>query len=236
MGINLASIKSALLGSPSTSKNTQLGLQDFYKVATERGFARDYHFRVTQIGDSKLANDEFLYIRAVSTPEREILSESLSFRGFKYNVPLTSAYPGSEGWNIEFLMDRKYQIYDLLETWQRSHFNEGTLIGREMPTFDRSIELIAIDEQNNIVKKFKLYGCFPRKIGPVKYSMAGNGGPVSFELTLAYQYWTSNTVSTAAAATSKGVIESFLQGLRTVTGVVQQGTNIIRAVKSIPGL
>lgn len=224
-----------LPGQPKNANNAQLGLQDFYTTASDRGFARDFHLRVTQIGDSTLGNSDLIYIRSASIPEREITTDTINFRGFKYNVPLTASYPGSDNWSVEILMDKQYQIYNLLETWHRSHYNEATFIGREMPTFDKMIELIAVDDQLNIVKKFRLYGCFPRRLGPLKYNMGGQGAPVSIELSLAYQYWTSETSDTSESNTL-GTIDSFIKGLKTITGVVQSGRNVIRAIKSIPGL
>lgn len=236
MGFDLLNnLTNNLLSSQNRSNNTQLGLQDFYNTATERGFARDFHFRVTQIGDSKLTNEDLVYIRSAHVPEREIGTENLAFRGFKYNIPLTSSYPGSDCWTIEFLMDRNYKIYDMLEVWHREHFNEGSFIGREVPTFDKMIELITVDEQMSVVKKFKLYGCFPRKLGQIKYNLGGQGAPVSFNLDIAYQYWTSDTV-TIADANKTGLIDGFIKGLNTVTSIVQGGRNIIRSIKSIPGL
>jgi hypothetical protein len=229
-------LKNGLLpGQPKTSKNGQLGLQDFYNTATDRGFARDFHLRVTQIGDSTLGNEDLIYIRSATIPDREIVTDSVFFRGFKYNVPLTSSYPGSDNWTVEILMDKQYEIYNTIEKWQRDHFNEGTFIGREMPTFDKMIELMAVDDQLNVVKKFRLYGCFPRKIGAIKYNMGGQGAPVSLELSLAYQYWTSEDMPLPAAE-KQGLIDKFLGGLRKVTGVVQGGRNVIRSVRSIPSL
>lgn len=232
----LNKIKNGLLPSqPKNSTNTNFGLQDFYVTAIDKGFARDFHFRVTQIGDSKLSSNELIYIRAGNIPEREIESDTVSFRGFKYNVPTTASYPGSDSWNVEFLMDKNYTIYDLIEKWHRSHFNESSFIGREVPNFDTLIEIMAIDEQLNVVKKFKLYGCFPRKLGALKFNTSGNGAPISFELSLAYQYWTSETMA-ASAAESKGLIESFIGGLAKLAGIAQGGRNVIRSVRSIPGL
>ena len=129
-------------------------------------------------------------------------------------------------------MDKKYEIYDKLEKWHRSYFNENTFIGREIPTFDKIIELIAIDDQLNTIKKYRLYGCFPCKLGSIKYNLGGAGAPVSVELTLAYQYWTSETISVSNAQ-SQSLLDKFLSGLRTVTGVIQSGTNVVRAIRSI---
>lgn len=232
----LNKLKNGLLSQqPKNSNNTNFGLQDFFVTAADKGFARDFHFRVIQIGDSKLSNNELIYIRSGNIPEREIESDTVSFRGFKYNVPLTASYPGSDNWTVEFLMDKSYNIYNILEKWHRSHFNEGSFVGREVPSFDSLIEIMAIDDQLNVVKKFKLYGCFPRKLGSLKFNTAGTGAPVSFELGLAYQYWTSETMAETAEE-SKSLIESFIGGLVKVAGIVQGGRNVIRSVRSIPGL
>jgi len=231
----LSTITTGLGLQQSNSGNTQFGLQDFYSTATDRGFARDFHFRVTQIGDLTLDNGDLIYIRTSNIPSREIGVDSVNFRGFKYNVPLTASYPGSDNWTVEFLMDKNYGIYDQFENWHRNHFNESTFVGREVPTFSRVIEIMAIDETLSVVKKFRLYGCFPRTLGEIQFNIAGQGAPVTFKMSMAYQYWTSETVGETAAST-QGLIGQFVGGLRTLTGILQGGTNIVRSIKSIPGL
>ena len=85
MGFNILNNLSNLL--PKTAANsttTGLGLQDFYSVATKRGFARDFHFRITQIGDSPLGNNDLIYIRSGTIPEREVLSDEFTNSDFDH--------------------------------------------------------------------------------------------------------------------------------------------------------
>lgn len=174
----------------TNSNNRGLGLQDFYRTVSERGVARDMQFRIIQLGDSKFNNEDLIYIRTGSIPNREIMTDAVHFRGFKFNVPLTVSYPGSEGWDIEILMDRDYKIYDKLYEWHKSYFDESTLMGNNIPDSSNIIELVAVNDTLDIAKRIKLYGCFPTKLGDIKYSIGGTGTAISINMTIAYQYWT----------------------------------------------
>lgn len=173
----------------NNSSNRLLGVQDFYRTVSERGIARDIQFRITQLGDSKFNNEDLIYIRTGSIPSREIQTDSVSFRGFKFNVPMTVNYPGSDSWDIEILMDRDYKIYDKLYKWHRSYFDENTLMGTNIPDSSNIIELVSVDDKLDVSNKIILYGCFPVKLGDVKYNMGGTGTVLSINMTISYQYW-----------------------------------------------
>lgn len=176
----------------TNSGSRMLGLQDFYRTVSERGIARDIQFRITQLGDSKFNNEDLIYIRTGSIPSREIQTDSVSFRGFKFNVPMTVNYPGSDGWDIEILMDRDYKIYDKLYKWHRRYFDENTLMGTNIPDSSNIIELVSVDDKLDVSNKIILYGCFPVKLGDVKYNIGGNGTVLSINMTISYQYWVSS--------------------------------------------
>lgn len=233
---NIISDVTSTLGistNPSKSNGLQ-GLQDFYRVASERGFARDFHFRVTQIGDTKLGDNDLVYVRSASIPNRTINSENVYYRGFKFNVPMAVEYD-SESWSIEILMDRDYQIYNVLETWHKNYYNENTFAGTEMPASDKLIELIAVNDNFDVLKKFRLYGCFPKELGELQFNLAGQGAPISLKLSLAYQYWNSETLKLPQGQ-SQGLIGNLLNGLRTVTGLIQTGNVIKQTARSVSNL
>jgi len=173
----------------TNSGSRMLGLQDFYRAVSERGVARDIQFRITQLGDSKFNNEDLIYIRTGSIPSREIQTDSVFFRGFRFNVPMTVNYPGSDGWDIEILMDRDYKIYDKLYEWHKSYFDETTLTGANIPDSSNIIELVSVNDKLDVSNKIILYGCCPVKLGDIKYNIGGTGSVLSISMTISYQYW-----------------------------------------------
>jgi hypothetical protein len=227
----LSSIRNGFFPKSSAGKNTALGLQDFYQTAAARGFARDFHFRVTQIGDSQLNNEDLIYVRSASVPSREIITDNVHFRGFSYQIPMTVKYPDAAGWNIEFIMDKDYGIYKKLDDWHKKVFDPTSYVGIEVPGYDQTIELVLIDDNLSVIRKFYLRGIFPVKLGELKYNMGGTGAPVSFTMTIAFQYMTDE--AQAIGSVPKSLLDNIIGGLAKVTGVAQSVQNIVRGIRSI---
>ena len=93
-------------------------IQDFFRVAQQRGFSRDFMMRVTSIGEDTFNEDDFVYITTKNLPDRQITNQTAPFMGLPFNVPGTVTYPGSEGWNVTFRNDLKGVVRKKLEDWQ----------------------------------------------------------------------------------------------------------------------
>ena len=74
-------------------------ITDFYRVAQERDFSRDFHFRVLSIdaGDSggiSFDEDDLVYVKSASLPGRSIQNKPVPYMGMNFNVPGTVQYDG----------------------------------------------------------------------------------------------------------------------------------------------
>jgi hypothetical protein len=90
-------------------------IQDFYRVAQQRGFSRDFMMRVRAIGEDTFNEDDFVYITTKTLPDRQIENQQAAYMGLKFNMPGTVTYPGSEGWEIKFYNDLNGTIRKKLE-------------------------------------------------------------------------------------------------------------------------
>jgi hypothetical protein len=170
-------------------------ISDFYRVAQERDFARDYQFRVLSIntGDSGVTFNEndLVYVRTATLPERAIQNKQVPFMGLNFNVPGNAIYPNSEAYALEFYADAKSQIRQKFEDWSRDTFNDANSTGNYfMPKQNSTIDLVQLDSQMNKVAQYKLVGVSVRNVGALQYNIAeGSGETVKFTATVSYHYW-----------------------------------------------
>ena len=167
-------------------------IQDFYRVAQQRDFARDYMLRVTALGNNIFNEDDFVYITTATLPGRDITNQKATYMGLDFNFPGTVTYPGAAGWDVEFRNDKAGLIREKLELWQRGQiFNDQTSTGDLSVRGPESIiQLTQVDDKLTVLNTYNLYGAYIQKLGEVKYDRSGTGKPLTFTATLAYHYWT----------------------------------------------
>jgi hypothetical protein len=169
------------------------GITDFYKVATERDFSRDFQFRILSISPGDLSNisvseDDLIYAHGGAMPGRSITNTDVPFMGLNFKVPGGATYGGEYG--ITFYSDREDKLRQLFLEWSHDIFDDATSTGMYMtPGRQSQIDLVQLDTQLNAIAKYSLHGCFPTSVGDITYNIQGAGAPVQFEVTLAYHFW-----------------------------------------------
>ena len=135
-------------------------IQDFYRVAQQRDFARDYMLRVVSLGNNILNEDDFVYITTATLPTRDIQNQTATYMGLDFNIPGTVKYTGSNAWNVEFRADKASLIRQKLEAWQRGEiFNDQTSTGNlAVPGPGSVIQLHQIDDKLNVLNVYNLFG------------------------------------------------------------------------------
>ena len=167
-------------------------IQDFYRVAQERGFARDFMLRVRSIGEDTFDEDDFVYITTKQLPDRTIANQAVPYMGLNFNVPGTVSYPGSDGWNVTFNNDLDGIIRRKLETWQDTVFSDATSVGDlSVRGEDRVIQLDLIGDGGDadVRTTYRLYGVYIKGLGTVDYDSKGAGAITTFQASLAYHFW-----------------------------------------------
>jgi len=166
-------------------------IQDFFRVAQERGFSRDFMMKVRAIGNTSFNEDDFVYITTKSLPSRSITNQPVPYMGLNFNVPGTVTYPGSDAWNVVFRNDAKGLLRSKLEAWQTNEvFNDETSTGDlSVRGRDKVIQLDLVNDKNVTLNTYRLYGAYIKDLGTIDYDQAGAGAPTTFTAVLAYHYW-----------------------------------------------
>ena len=171
-------------------------IQDFYRVAQNREFARDYSFRVLSINTGgastvEFDQDDLVYIKTASLPERSISNVTVPYMGLNFNVPGNATYPGSDAYNLTFYADAQSKIRQKFEQWSQDIFNDGTSTGNYFaPKQTAIIDLVQLDNQLNKIAQYQLVGVSVRNVGPIQYNIAtGTGETIEFTATVSYHYW-----------------------------------------------
>ena len=79
-------------------------ISDFYRVAQERDFSRDFQFRVLNIqnddGSVAITEDDLVYAKGGSIPGRTINVTDVPYMGLNFKVPGAATYSGEICINI----------------------------------------------------------------------------------------------------------------------------------------
>lgn len=176
--------------------DTKQLISDFYRVAANRDFARDVHFRLLSLNTGGVTSvtfneDDLVYIKAAALPARAINNIAVPFMGLKFNVPGLANYPGSDGYELKFYADAKSQIRQKFEDWSRAVFDDATSTGNYFTPRQTSVlDMIQLDTQMNKVAQYQLVGVSVLDVGALSYQMAtGTGETLEFTAKISYHYW-----------------------------------------------
>ena len=172
-------------------------ISDFYKVAQERDFARDFHFRVLSINtDSSVTSvtfdeDDLVYVKTAALPGREISDVTVPYMGLPFHVPGIVSYPTSEGYSLTFYADAQSKIRSKFEEWSMATFDDASSTGNyNVPKASSTIDLLQLDANLDKLAQYQLVGVSPRSVGEMGYTMAeATGSALEFTATLAFHYW-----------------------------------------------
>jgi len=171
-------------------------IQNFYRIASTRDFARDVNFRLLSIntgGSSTVTfnEDDLVYIKAASLPGRSITNIQVPYMGLKFNIPGTATYPGSDSYELKFFCDAKSAIRQKFEQWTNDIFNDGNSTGNYFtPRQNSVIDMIQVDTQLNRIAQYQLVGVSVIDCGPLQYNISeGNGQTVEFVAKISYHYF-----------------------------------------------
>lgn len=168
-------------------------ISDFYRVAQERDFSRDFQFRVLNInpGDGsgvEITEDDLVYAKGGTIPARTIASSDVTYMGLAFKVPGGASYPGT--YSLEFHCDNSSKIRQLFERWSYDIFDDEFSTGNYfVPRATAVIDLLQLNSQLDAVAHYQLVGVFPTSVGELSYSIEGTGATVSFTAELTYHFW-----------------------------------------------
>lgn len=161
-------------------------IQAFYAAAQANEFARNFQFRVRTLGP--FSEEDLLYITTTTLPGKEIVNQEVPFMGLNFNVPGAVRYTGSNAWNVQMRCDEGLNIRNKMENWIKEIFDDETSTGKYgVPTEIASMDLLGKDLST--IRRYNFVGIYPVTLGELSYDLTGDGAPLDFACTFAYQYW-----------------------------------------------
>jgi hypothetical protein len=170
-------------------------IQDFYNIATNRDFARDFQFRVLDVsnkGTPVFDPTDLVYATAAELPGKTIATKDVPYNGFQFRIPGTVSYNNSDAFTIDFYVDAQSTARIAMESWIEETYNDATTTGDGRLHDNSTITLIQLDTKFKPVHTYVLHGVFPTDCGNIAYSMSGDGEVATTTLTFAYQFWRSD--------------------------------------------
>lgn len=161
-------------------------IQSFYAAAQAREFARDFQFRILNLGP--FVENDLLYCRTANLPGKEITNQVVPWMGLDFNIPGSVKYTGSNAWTLNFWCDEGINVRNKVENWITEIFNDQTSTGKYgVPIEVASMGLL--DKNLNVIRKYDFYGVYCQNVGNLAYNIEGTGTVVTFDATFAYQFW-----------------------------------------------
>ena len=182
------------------------GIQEFYSVAQDSGFVRDFQLRITDwkvLNDTGgLGEDDYLMLRTATLPNMQTTINQVPFMGLDFNLPGTTKFPGSQAWNVEFYFQQQNlasgqiggSLRDIFISTMLGNFDfQETSTGNlQLPSRETNyIEMCIVDDNLEPLTNYRLEGAFITQIGDVTFDLTAGGAVQKIPVTIAYQYWTS---------------------------------------------
>lgn len=178
------------------------GIQDFYRVAVERGFSRNHQFVLVDVPvstggvpliDSKNKDYMAIYATSLELPALKNNTLPLGFRGFEFNIPQMTNYSNSKDWKVDFYMDENLHNHKFVYgNLMSSYFLLKKDARMELADQNgRGLMVAVVNDQFSPVYSFVLHGAFIKEFSPVKYDRGGNGEPQKITVTYSFQYESS---------------------------------------------
>ena len=169
-----------------------------FKAKLAGGGARANQFKVTmpfpgyaQVGGE--IEDLAFLCRATTIPSMEIATIAVPFRGRSVKIAGDRTIPD---WSVTVYNDTNFKIRNAFERWQNGINNMTDNEGLTNPV-DYQVDafLDHLDRNGNTVKSYTLRGVYPQVIAPIPLDYEEAGAIEQFEVTLAYQYFETNTTT-----------------------------------------
>jgi len=101
-----------------------------------------------------------------------------------------------EPWTITIINDTDFAVRDAFERWMNGINGHESNTGLTNPVvYQSDMEVRQLDKEGNALKSYRIRGAFPTAITPIDLAYEANDTIEEFQVTVEYQYWTSNTTA-----------------------------------------
>jgi len=137
-------------------------------------------------------NLEFL-CKGAQIPAGSLGMITVPYRGRQLKVPGNRTFAD---WTITILNDGQYSIRNAFEEWSNKiNSHDGNVGPGSIEEIFQTWTVEQLDQSGNTIKTYEFQGVWPMEVGAIDLSADANDTIEEYSVTLAYQYWTSNTTS-----------------------------------------
>ena len=156
------------------------------KGQSRQNFQRLTHFEVTGCG---LSSDDSILITAAQFPASNIGHIEVPFRGRKVKIPGDRTFAD---WTISIYKDSNNSLREKFVKWSND-FEQHEATGAKNLDNVCIWYVNAMDASHGTEKKrqIELINVFPLEVGPLEFSYDSVDSITKFDVTMAYDYWTS---------------------------------------------
>ena len=192
-GINLSTGITSSSG--SRNKNTSASTLSKFTEMVNKTFstARDNLFKVAITLPPSLSNSVTpemleLYAESTSMPSRNIMTEQASIEGPQYDVPYGSSY---EPIGVTFYLDKALLIRKAFIAWNDLVYDPVTHGINFLEVYAGKVIISALDhDKSKVLYSIELDNAYPKSIGEVHYTTAGQGDVITMSVEFVYDHLT----------------------------------------------
>ena len=170
-----------------------------FKSRLKGGGARANQFKVTlpfpgysAVGGE--TSDLSFLCTATSIPGQTLGMTEVQFRGRTLKMAGDSRTFGD--WSLSVLNDTDFKIFKAFERWMNGMNNMTDNEGLTNPN-DYQVDgfIDHLDRDGNSIKQYVFRGAFPTTLGDIALDYGTNNAIESFDVTLSYQYFETDTTT-----------------------------------------
>lgn len=102
-------------------------------------------------------------------------------------------------WSITIINDENFKVRNAFESWMNNINSHATNLRTGNATTPTSYSVDAkvdqFDKAGNVIKSYKFVGAFPVDLAPIDLDWSSNDTIEEFGVTLAYQWWETNSTT-----------------------------------------
>jgi hypothetical protein len=169
-----------------------------FKSRLKGGGARANQFKVTlpfpgyaSVGGE--TSDLAFLCSATGLPGQTLGQIAVDFRGRKLNIAGDRTF---EPWTITVLNDTDFKLYRAFERWMNGINNMTDNEGIANPS-DYQVDgfVDQLDRNGSTLKSYTYRGLYPETLAPIPLNYATNDAIETFDVTLRYQYFETDTTT-----------------------------------------
>ncbi len=136
--------------------------------------------------------------KSASLPGSTVGTVTVPFRGRQLKIAGDRTF---EEWSITIINDTDFSVRNAFEAWMNTINAHVANVGpTSLASYTQQAQVEQFTREGpslnpSPIKSYLFEGCWPSTVAPIELSYDSSDEIEQFEVTLQYQYWTSNTTS-----------------------------------------